>query len=218
MRLRPVAIAPAPAQLSLGDCSCLYPCPFPSPFALRSFAPKGRGEAHICSPSTIRNVLSSWGGSMGLASSMSGPYWIVCTILSLSGYPVTMWARMRGDDHHRQVRMGLTQSCEELRCVHVGQRGRRGAGPEHYTLPGHPKFSQSRSFRLLRVCGETNGAFGRRCIPSRFVPQPQRTDSMPAAARLARAAHQQPRCDLFVSPQTLSSVEHLSDTTVSDGF
>ena len=50
-----------------------------------------------------------------------------------------------------------------------------------------------------------NSAFGRCCIHSRFVPPPQRTGSMPAAARLTRAAHQRPRCDLFVLRRTLTN-------------
>lgn len=38
------------------------------------------------------------------------------------GCPDQFAVWMSGGDHHQRARMGLAQSCEELRCVHVEQR------------------------------------------------------------------------------------------------
>ena len=58
--------------------------------------------------------------------------------------------------------------------------------------------------RALSVRRKINQAFARRCIRSRCVAQPQRTGSTPAVARLSEAAHQCPRCDLFILRRTLT--------------
>ena len=67
----------------------------------------------------------------------------------------------------------------------------------------------------LRGRHKITSAFGRRCIRSRGVPQPQRTDGMPAVARLAGAAHQHPRCDLHILWRPLSQPEGGQNRSIS---